>query len=50
LYKSLHPAVRESLRSQSRNRALEVLQSAPVRRRYLAGITGWNFAEHILNV
>jgi hypothetical protein len=27
----------------------EVLQSAPVGRRYLAGITGWNFAEHILN-
>jgi hypothetical protein len=26
-----------------------VWQSAPVRRRYLAGITGWNFAEHILN-
>jgi hypothetical protein len=24
----------------------EVLQSAPVRRCYLAGITGWNFAEH----
>jgi len=49
LYNNCHPVVNLFLRSQVmfylQNRALEVLQSAPVRVRYLAGITGWNFAE-----
>jgi hypothetical protein len=54
MYKSLHPVVYLFLRRKSffllRNRAPDVLQSASVRRRYLAGITVWNIAEHNLSV